>query len=105
MKGEKKTMSQDGKIVLERFSIPLDRIKTNTSLKCLAPKDDQEPIMIYYFESGWNYGYPMYHVLIEFGDFEQTDYLFLSPTEFKEKFGIFPTEEQNAGNQLEIPFT
>ena len=50
----------------------------------------EEPLAVYYFPSGWNYGYPTFHVIIEFGDMEETDYLFLSQEQFQEKFGVAP---------------
>jgi hypothetical protein len=50
----------------------------------------EEPIAVYYFQSGWNYGYPTYRVIMEFGDFEESDYLFLSEQEFVENFGVQP---------------
>lgn len=89
MKGTLKSTHQDGQIDVQHFSIPLSKSKPRVDLKMLAP-NDEEPIAIYYFESGWNYGYPTYHVIIEYGDFEQTDNLFLSQEQFIAKFGVDP---------------
>jgi hypothetical protein len=74
------------------FMVPVEKHTPRTQLKMLAPTND-EPLAVYYFESGWNYGYPTYHVIIEYGDFEQTDNLFLSQQEFMDKFGVDPTQE------------
>lgn len=60
-------------------------------LTSLAPQVD-EPISIYYFEGGWNHGYPTFHVIIEYGDMEQTDYKFLSLDEMVKLFGVSPEE-------------
>lgn len=46
-----------------------------------------EPIGIHIIKSGWR-NPTMYHVLIEFGDMEQTDYHFLSNEQIEEKFAI-----------------
>ncbi len=46
---------------------------------------DEEPIAIRIIKSGWE---NQYHVLVEFGDFEQTDYYHLTAEQILEKFGI-----------------
>ena len=104
MKGTLKTISQDGQIKVKPFSIPLMKTKPRLDLKMLTP-ENEEPIAVYYFESGWNHGYPTYHVIIENGDFEQTDNLFLSRQEFINKFGIDPIDEDSKDpNQAEYNF-
>ena len=50
-----------------------------------------EPMQFHIIKSGW--GNPqMFHVLIEFGDMEQTDYHFMSKEQIKESFDIEFTE-------------
>jgi len=55
----------------------------------LVPEND-EPIAVYYIKSGWDHGYPMYHVIIEYGDFEQTDYLYMSEEDLCKRFDVTP---------------
>lgn len=94
MKGTLKSVRQDGQIEVTPISVPLSKTKPLIELNMLSA-DNEEPIAVYYFESGWNYGYPTYHVIIEYGDFEQTDNLFLSQNEFIAKFGIDPANNTN----------
>jgi hypothetical protein len=56
--------------------------------------ENEEPIGVRFLKSGWNYGYPTYHVIIEYGDMEQTDYLFMSADQIKESFDFDITTEQ-----------
>ena len=67
--------------------------------KSLVPTID-EPISVYYFPGGWQHGYPTFHVLIEYGDMETTDYHFLSLDEMCEKFGLTPEEIQGENSYL-----
>lgn len=67
---------------------------TGKIVKSLTPTID-EPICVYYFPGGWQYGYPTFHVLIEYGDMEDTDYHFLALSEMCERFGL--TEEEVMG--------
>lgn len=92
------THKQDGEILTEHKMISLRKATPRIQVKMLAPPDDEpfavfEPFAVYYFESGWNYGYPTYHVIIEWGDVEQTDNLFLSRQQFIDKFGVDPVDE------------
>jgi hypothetical protein len=48
----------------------------------------EDPICIKIIPSGWDYGYPTYHVIIEYGDMDNSDYHFLSSDQIKEKYGI-----------------
>lgn len=49
--------------------------------------NEDEPIQFHIIKSGW--GNPqMFHVLFEFGDYEQTDYHFMSKEQIKERFDI-----------------
>jgi hypothetical protein len=61
---------------------------------------NEEPISIRFVKSGWNYGYPTYHVIIEYGDFEQTDYRFMSADEILESFGFDITAEDKPHSVL-----
>ncbi len=102
MKGTIETRRQDGQVDSTPFMLPLKKATPSIELKMLAPTNE-EPIAVYYFETGWNYGYPTYHVIIEYGDFEQTDNLFMSHKEFVEKFGVDPLEDENR-NPLQAEF-
>ena len=96
MKGVEKTNRQDGTVETNEFMIPMKKTDSRVGLKLLTPYND-EPIAVCYFETGWNYGYPTYHVIIEYGDFEQTDYLFLSHQQFVKKFGVDPMDDEQKG--------
>lgn len=61
---------------------------------------NEEPISVRFLKSGWNYGYPAYHVIIEYGDYEQTDYRFMSADEIKESFGFDITTEDKPHSVL-----
>lgn len=61
---------------------------------------NEEPISVRFLKGGWNYGYPTYHVIIEYGDFEQTDYRFMSADEIKKSFGFDITEESKPHSVL-----
>ena len=105
MEGVEKTNRQDGTVETKEFMIPMKKTDSRVGLKLLTPGND-EPIAVYYFETGWNYGYPTYHVIIEYGDYDETDYLFLSLDQFIKKFGIDPAERAfKDPNQTELPFT
>jgi hypothetical protein len=93
MKAIETTRRQDGSSDTTQLSIPLKKENPRVKLNMLAP-ENEEPIAVYYFETGWNYGYSTYHVIIEYGDFEQTDYLFLSHQQFVKKFGVDPMDDE-----------
>jgi hypothetical protein len=61
---------------------------------------NEEPISVRFVKGGWEYGYPAYHVIIEYGDFEQTDYRFMSADEIKESFGFDITAEDKPHSVL-----
>lgn len=104
MKAVETTRRQDESSDTTQLTIPLKKENSRVKLNMLAP-ENEEPFAVYYFETGWNYGYPTYHVIIEYGDMEQTDYLFLSQQKFIEKFSIDPIDHMPKDpNQLEIPF-
>jgi len=58
----------------------------------------EEPIHIRILESGWNYGYPTYHVIIEYGDMESTDYRFMTGPEILKSFNIDVRKEKYQGS-------
>ena len=60
-----------------------------TIINSLAPTID-EPMAVFYFKSGWQYGYPMYHVIIEYGDTEQTEYHHISEESLCKRFDVTP---------------
>lgn len=76
--------SQNG---FSRFSIPFKRGVSHTA-KTFCPVADDEPINVFYVRSGWEYGYPTFHVIVEYGDFEQTDYRFMSAAQLAEWLGV-----------------
>jgi len=70
------------------LTIPLDFERGAGKIaQALVPTVD-EPICVYYFPGGWQYGYPTFHVIIEYGDMEQSDYKFLSLEEMCKLFGV-----------------
>jgi hypothetical protein len=68
--------------------IPLEFIEGPGEIARTLHHVQDEPISIKMIESGWNYGYPTYHVIIEYGDMEQTDYHFMSADDIKKSFGV-----------------
>jgi hypothetical protein len=56
--------------------------------KCIS-SNSTVPVKVYYFQCGWLYKHPRYHVIIE-GNKEEFEHLFLTQTEFIHKFGINP---------------
>lgn len=59
-------------------------------VRVYAPSD--EPLAFRIIKSGWSKP-QRYHVLIEYGDYGQTDYDFLDAEQLKEKYGIDITEK------------
>jgi hypothetical protein len=51
-----------------------------------------EPIGIHIIKSGWRFP-DMYHVLIEYGDFEQTDYQLLTREQIEGKYNLILGED------------
>ena len=64
---------------------------TGKIAKSLSPEID-EPVAVYYFPGGWNYGHPTFHVIIEYGDMEQSDYKFMSLEEMAKTFNVAEDE-------------
>ena len=72
------------------IQIPLEFVRsTDRQVISLRPKQE-EPIAVYLVKSGWNHGYPTYHVITEYGDMEQSDYEFMSLDRVCNRFGITP---------------
>ncbi len=67
-------------------SIPFGRGKDKT-VAVLVPITD-EPIQVFLIKSGWTSGIPTYHVIIEYGDLEQTDYKFMTAPQIASHFGV-----------------
>ena len=61
---------------------------SKTTLKTILREDD-EPVACFVFESGWT-SPRKYHVILEYGDYEATDYMLLTAEEIIEMFGIDP---------------
>jgi hypothetical protein len=55
---------------------------------------NDEPICVYFIKTGWQVSPATYHVIIEWGDMEQTDYLYLDTNQILEKFGFDITTEE-----------
>jgi hypothetical protein len=55
-----------------------------------------DPISVRVIKSGWDYGYPTYHVITEWGDYEDSQYQFLSESQLEEKLGISLSEEPDS---------
>jgi hypothetical protein len=67
-------------------SIPFGRGKDKPAA-VLVPITD-EPIQVFLIKSGWTGGTPTYHVIIEYGDYEQSDYKFMNADEIAKYFGV-----------------
>ncbi len=88
MKVSEKIHHQDGTTTTREFNIELEPGKTSLAWT-LAPTDG-EPISIRIIESGWrDHGKPMYHVLSEYGAYEETSYSHLSQQQLLETYPEF----------------
>lgn len=88
MKVSEKIHHQDGTMSTREFNIELEPGKTSLAWT-LAPTDG-EPISIRIIESGWqDHGKPMYHVLSEYGAYEETSYSHLSHQQLLETYPEF----------------
>jgi hypothetical protein len=68
--------NENSKLEMKTFT----QFCTNVTIK-------DEPFQMHIVKSGW--GKPqMYHVLVEFGDMEQTDYHFMSKEQIKKRWGL-----------------
>lgn len=82
-------------------NIPVEFVEgLNCLTRTLHPVDLNEPIAVHLVKSGWNFGYPTYHVIVEYGDFEQSDNYFMSAETIKKTFGIDVTVEESAKSLL-----
>lgn len=73
------------------YTIEFKEYKGGKSRNFSATNGD--PIAIKVVPTGWDYGYPTYHVITEWGEYEDTQYQFLSESELEEKLGISLKEE------------
>ena len=49
-----------------------------------------DAVSIKYTQSGWRYGQPKFHVLIENGETDNTEYRFMTMVEISNEFGVSP---------------
>ena len=88
MKVSEKVHHQDGTVTEREFNIELKPGKTNL-VWTLAPIDG-EPISIRILKSGWvDHGQPMYHVLTEYGPYEETSYSHLTHEQLLDRYPEF----------------
>ena len=71
---------------ITHMSVPMKR-SADRSVIVVSPTDET-PIQVFLVKSGWNHGYPTYHVITEYGDYEQSDYKFMSAQEAAEYLGV-----------------
>ncbi len=87
MKVTTKTTQQDGTVVTDTRVIPFSRGISQPTIT-LVP-DEDEPICVHIIRAGWHDGGPTFHVLVEYGDFMQTDYMYCRMDEVVDKFPDF----------------
>jgi hypothetical protein len=75
MKVTETTQNQDGSTTVREVHIPFRKGISQIS-RTLVPENSDEPISVHIIESGWKDNGPMYHILVEYGDYMQTDYQF-----------------------------
>jgi hypothetical protein len=81
----KVTETQPGGEIKE-YVINLKHLKQGKTVPSFTfSPDNDEPIAVRILESSWP---GLYHVLVEFGDYSQTDYHHLSAEQILEKYGI-----------------
>ncbi len=83
----------------ETTNISLDFVRTADRQAIVLHPVQEEPIAVFLVKSGWNHGYPTYHVIIEYGDMENSDYEFMSLDRVCNRFGI--TADQLIGAKHE----
>ena len=91
MKVKQTVHHQDGSITEKEFNIPI--VLSNTD-PCwtFIDKSGEEPLAIKIVKSGWrDQGEDMYHVLTEWGDFEETSYSHLSLSQLLDMHPEFST--------------
>ena len=63
----------------------------DTKIKTIHPVGE-EPIQVFVIQSGWQGVEPEYHVITEYGDFEHTEYQYLTESQVLNQFGLSPEE-------------
>jgi hypothetical protein len=79
--------SQDGQETTQEFHLDFEKGRSQVCYS-LVPTVD-EPVGVKIIESGWRDGGPLFHILVEYGDFMETDYLFGNMNFVCEKFPQF----------------
>ena len=78
----------DGTKTSREFNIEMKKGQSHVSWS-LTPSDD-EPFSVRILESGWrDHGKPMYHVLTEWGAYEETSYSHLTQDQLLERYPEF----------------
>jgi hypothetical protein len=72
------------------LSIPFKRSNDRIA-RVIAPTTD-EPMQVFLIEGGWKYDQPYYHVITEYGDYEESDYKFMSADEVARYLGVSTAE-------------
>lgn len=78
----------------QEIAILFQRGKDKT-IKTIHPVGD-EPIQVFVIPSGWVGAEPEYHVITEYGDFEHTDYAYMTESQLLNRFGLSPEEFEQA---------
>lgn len=68
------------------FTSPLLQGRDQQVINFVSEAD--APLSVKLILSGWNYGSPTYHVIIEYGDWEQVDYFFMNLEDIEKTFNI-----------------
>jgi hypothetical protein len=72
---------QDGASTTREFNIPM-RKSNSEVVWSLSPSEGEEPITVKILKSGWkDQGEEMYHVLTEYGAYEETSYSHLNKSQ------------------------
>jgi hypothetical protein len=88
MKVTETIQHQDGTTATREFNIPFEKGRTEVAWT-LTPTDD-EPMAVRILKSGWSdHGKPMYHILTEYGPYEETSYSHLTESQLIERFPEF----------------
>lgn len=90
-----KEVSKEGEI---EYSLEFKEAETQLTRNFFPVTED--PICIKITPSGWNYGYPTYHVIVEYGDMDDYDSYFLNEDQIMEKYGIDLSLEHEEGSEI-----
>lgn len=89
MKVKQTVRHQDGSVVETEFNIPVKLSKTSPCWTFID-ESQEEPFAIKIIKSGWmDHGEEMYHVLTEWGDFEETSYSHLNLSQLLDRHPEF----------------